>query len=271
MFAAGGLVVDALLLLLFLGLAGFRWGGLPQVSESSLATQIFAILAFYQAFMVALSVIPMQVGMEGIQTRNDGRQIIDYLCERTSAALADYERRVRAYDPQFRVADSWAIGGDPSMWQLASAAEQDMAAGRHAQATEKYLRAISSGAMQPGEKALVLDRIACIPIYHGEKSFLERAEAWARQASLLFPLCRTVRGTLGSILVEQGHCADGLALLMPLTSEDNSPIDRALASCYVAKALHCLGKRGEVEKWLATARGCGAFPAVLSRIEAELA
>jgi hypothetical protein len=80
-----------------------------------------------------------------------------------------------------------------------------------------------------------------------------------------------VHGTLGSILVEKGDAAAGLELLMPLTSEDNSPIDRALAACYAAKALHALGRTAEASKWLQRARSHGDFKPVYSRIEAELA
>jgi hypothetical protein len=264
-----GPLADTLLLVLFLNLAGFKAGG-PDVSDAWLGKGFFAILAVYQIVIIAANLIPAHFMVQGAKIPNDGRQFLDYLTGRTSKALHDYEKGVAAYDPEFRVTDSWVMRSDPSMMAVLLAAEQDAAAGRYMAATEKYLRVINETEMHAAEKALLLDKMACIPVFHGEKNFLAAAETWAKQAWALFPQSKTIRGTLGSILVEKGDCAKGLAMLLPLTSQDNSPIDRALASCYVAKAFHCLGNTMEAGKWLEAARNCGVFPEVRARIELEL-
>jgi predicted Zn-dependent protease len=160
--------------------------------------------------------------------------------------------------------------GDLPMMAALSAAEAHMAAGNYAEATQKYLQLAETGSMHPAEKAIILDAMASIPVVHGDKRFLAQAEHWAKQAHALLPDCKTLRGTLGSILVEKGSCAEGMALLMPLTSEDNPAVDRVLASCYVAKALHALGDAVQAGAWMETARRAGVFPQVCSRIASEL-
>ena len=117
---------------------------------------------------------------------------------------------------------------------------------------------------------MFLDRIASMHVFHGETRFLEEAESWARRACELVPECKSVRGTLGSILVERGRYADGLALLMPLTLEDNEPVDRACSSFYIAKAFRRLHDHAQADKWMETARSYGDRFGMLSRIESEL-
>lgn len=271
-FSAGGPLIDILLLALLLNLTGFHAGaGLPRADEAWFAKSFFATLAAYQAILLAITLIPMEMLLQGAKLPNDGRQIVSYLAGSTSRTLKEYETAVAAYDPKFRIADSWILRGEPSLLLLLSAGEQDIAAGRYAAATEKYLRVIGEADMAEAERARFLDRIASLPVFHGDKSFLPAAETWARRASTSFPGCKTIRGTLGSILVEKGECAEGMALLMPLTSEDNSQVDRTLASCYLAKAFHRLGNAAAAARWLEAARSSGGFPAVVSRIEGELA
>lgn len=270
LFSIAGVLSDAVLFALLLRLAGFK-AGAPDVGQSSAASAFFALLALYQLVTILASLVPMHVKVLGFCLPNDGRQFLDYLRGVTSRALQHYEEGVARYDPQFRIADSWLMRGDLQLINLLSAAEQDMAAGRHREAADKYVRLIEQAGAHPAEKAQLLDRIACIPVFHGDRSLLPAAEAWAKQAVALLPLCKTVRGTLGSILVEKGDCAEGVALLMPLTSEDNTPIDRVLACSYIAKAFNCLGNRIEAGKWLAAARRHGGFSEVVSRIESELA
>ncbi|MGH8669772.1 MAG: hypothetical protein ACREUH_11125 [Burkholderiales bacterium] len=268
-FSAAGVLLDALLLILMLKLAGFNPGP-PDIGQSTSASAFFAMIAAYQAFMVAATLIPLDAKVQGVALPNDGKQLLGYLTGRAAKLLQAYEDNVARYDSAFRIEASWLMQGDLQMMAAFSAAGADMAAGRYLEATRKYARILEKTRMHPAERAVILDAMASIPVVHGDRSFLAAAEGWALQAWALFPRCRTIRGTLGSILVEKGACAEGLELLMPLTSEDNAPDDRALASCYVAKAFHALGDVVQASKWIESARRAGLFPQVRSRIESEL-
>ena len=257
LFAIAGIASDTVLLALTVSLAGFKLG-------------FFAMLALYQVMVLLGNLIPSHVILEGMRIPNDGAQFLAYLTGRTSVGLKAYEQNVARYDPTFRMADAWIMRGDPALMARFSSAEQQMAARSYAEATQTYLGLVAEPSIHAAEKALILDRIACIPLIDGDKRFLADAEVWSRRAYELFPDCKTLHGTLGSILVERGHFAAGLVLLMPLTQEDNSAIDRALAACFAAKALHALGRTTEASKWIRTARSSGQFTTLCSRIEAEL-
>ena len=258
LFAIAGIASETMLLALTASLAGFANG-------------FFAMLAVYQVMVLLGNLIPYRVTVEGTRIPNDGAQFVAYLTGRTSVGLKAYEQNVARYDPTFRMADAWLMRGDPALMARFSSAEQQMAARDYVAATQTYLGLVAEPGIHAAEKALILDRIACIPVIDGDMRFLANAEVWARKAHALFPNSKTVHGTLGSILVERGDYAAGLELLMPLTSEDNSAIDRALAACFAAKALHALGRTVEAGKWIKTARSYDQFSRICSRIESELA
>jgi tetratricopeptide (TPR) repeat protein len=268
LFSIAGILSDIVLLVLMLNLAGFN-AGAPALAHTALINGFFATLALYQIVIIVGNVVPFDVVIEGARTPNDGKQFLGYVTGRTSKALEAYEKIVARYDTSFRINDSCLVRGNSPTRAVFSAADRDMAAGNYAEATQKYLRIIGETGMHPAEKAFILDRMACIPIMHGDKRFLSSAETWSRQARELLPQCRTLAGTLGAILVEKGNYSEGLALLMPLT-EGNDRIDRLFASCYVAKALHRLGNTTEAAKWIETARSIGVeFAPIYSRIESE--
>jgi hypothetical protein len=268
-YSIAGLLMDTVLLCILLGLAGFR-AGPPLASHSTPLHLFFALLAFYQAVVILANLIPANAKIGAATFPNDGKQFLGYLLERRSVALDAYGLNAARYDPAFRIEDSWLLRADAPMLRLWSEAAEDMAAKRYAAGAEKYLRLFDQAALHPVEKAMYLDSLTSIVLFQGEKSMLGAAERWTREAHALLPNCRTIRGTRGAVLVEGGAHAEGLALLMPLTTEGNERIDRALSSCYVAKALHGLGRAADAQEWLKTARSYGEFPAVLARIESEM-
>jgi hypothetical protein len=255
-FASAGLLSDTLLLAVMLSLAG--------------SSYFFAFLALYQALIILANLVPHDFNARGTRMENDGKQLLGYLRGRRPAILDTHEKNVARYEPAFRIEHSWLMRCDIEMVRLMIDAQEDSAAGRHAEAVEKYLRVIGQPDIHPAEKVMLLDAIACIPLVHDATALLPAAEGWARQAWALYPRCRTVRGTLGAILVERERYAEGLELLMPLTGEDNPQIDRLFGSCFGAKALHRLGRSAEARSCLQTARSLGASHPLVKRIESEL-
>jgi hypothetical protein len=264
LFAISGLLSDALLLAGLLYLAGHRLG--PPSSWDSL----FAGLAFYQAVIIVANFFPLDFTAQGTKMANDGRQFFSYLRGRRPAALQEHERNVIRYDPAFRLEDSWLMRCEVPMLTTMAEAQEDITGGRYTDGADKYLGVIGQPDIHPGEKAMLLDRIACMVLYHDVKVLLRAAEGWAREACELVPRSITLRGTLGAVLVERGSYTEGLMLLTPLTGAGNASVDRTLSACYSAKALHQLGRTAEAQEHLRTARQGGEFPAIRERIEAEL-
>jgi hypothetical protein len=262
LFSSAGPLSDALLLALLLYLIGFGLGDLQH---------FLAFLALYQAAIIVANLVPSEFTAHGMKILNDGRQLIGYLRGGVPATLQAHESNVTRYEPTFRLKDSWLMRCDVAILVAMTDAQEDIANGRYADGAQKHLRVIGERNIHPAEKAMLLDAIACIPLVHDARALLPAAETWARQACELVPRCRTVRGTLGAILVERDAYADGLALLMPLTSEENTQIDRIFASCFAAKALHHLGRTAEGRALLEKARNGGASAELCGRIEAQMA
>ena len=266
-FSIAGIVCDVVLLGAFLGLAGLN-AGPSDHQQNGLLNVSAASLALYQFVVIVLNASPRDVIVDGIRLANDGKQFIRFLSG--GSGVEDYERTIATYDPLFRMDQSWLVRSDPRMLALRADADLDLASGRHASAVEKIKRLLHEVIMHPAEKAALLDRLACVLVIQGDKSFLASAQDWARQAYELFPSCKTLRGTLGSVLVEAGQYAHGLELLVPLTSENNSAVDKTLAACFGAKALRALGRDAEAHNMMQVARTSGLFAEVCSRVESEL-
>lgn len=231
LFSIAGLLSDGLLLT-----AAILYAGTARVEQSSPVHLFFGICVLWQFMVILGTLAPSDYWVEGRRISNDGKQVFEYLTGRMSSVWKEYEKILAHYDPTFKLKDSWLMRSDERLVGLYSQAARDLAAGRHQEAVEKWLRVLDEAEMHPVERALLLDRMASIPILRGDQRYLEPAEHWARQACALVPGSKTLRGTLGAILVDRGRFAEGLELLEPLTSEDNEAYDRTLARRFVAKA-----------------------------------
>jgi hypothetical protein len=271
LFSAAGLLSDALLLAVLLHLVGFTLEDPLAALQGSTLDYFLAFVALYQAIIIAANLMPYDFTAHGTKMANDGKQLLGYLRGHRPATLQAHEGNVARYDPAFRLEDSWLMRCDVGILAAIADAQEDIAGGRYADGARKHVRIIGERGIHRAEKAMLLDRIACIPLLHDARALLPAAETWARQACELVPQCRTVRGTLGALLVERERYADGLALLMPLTAEENTQVDRIFASCFAAKALHRLGRAAEGRTLLKNARDCGASDQLYGRIEAEMA
>lgn len=268
-FSIAGIIVDAFLLVLLINLVDLRSPASDPGQGPFVAIFLIA-LVLYQAWVIAANTIPRDALVEGIKVANDGKQFLAYLRGRPSW-VAQYEQSIARYDPTFRIADSWLVRSDPAAVALHNESQIDLAAGRHAEGVAKAEQVLGKVDMHPAEKAALLDGLACVAVIGGDKRFIARAEIWAREACRLFPACTTLRGTLGSVLVEASRYEEGLALLLPLTTQDNSAVDRTLAACFAAKALQACGRADEAAQMMQTAVSGGVFHEVCARVKAELA
>jgi tetratricopeptide (TPR) repeat protein len=82
-------------------------------------------------------------------------------------------------------------------------------------------------------KVKILDGIASDILYHSDSASLLRGEKFARMAMEIAPGTLTLKGTLGSILVEEGNYAQGEPLLRECLDRSPALHDRAIASFYL--------------------------------------
>jgi hypothetical protein len=83
------------------------------------------------------------------------------------------------------------------------------------------------------QKLKVLDGTASYLLYQSSSAYLKQAERVARMGLEIAPGTLTLKGTLGSILVEQGHYAEGEPLLRECLDRSLALHDRAIASFYL--------------------------------------
>ncbi len=118
--------------------------------------------------------------------------------------------------------------------------------------------------------ATFLHEMATLAVVDGHKELLPYALEWTREARNVAPSARTLLGTHGSVLVESGEIEAGIALLSTLTTVDDDPNDRAIATCYLAKAHHKLGNPEKARRLLEEARKLRPPAALLNRIASEI-
>lgn len=271
LFAAAGPAVELLLGLII---------GIPLYFEvvkpgSDPLWQIFlCMLAAVQLSSLANNSFPHDIRVEFGRVPNDGKSFLSYITGNRSRELEGeleaYAKAVTRYEPGFQPEDAWFLEATSAATKEYDRAEWNLRERRLDAAVEQHLRIIDGQMLSRGEKAMLLDSLAGIPVILGERGYLEEALQWVKQARELCPESATLAGTQGSLLVEAGHYREGIALLLPLTESGNAPADLAIAACYLAKAWDRLGDEKQAAYWMNLARESGGSPAVCALIEPQL-
>jgi tetratricopeptide (TPR) repeat protein len=121
------------------------------------------------------------------------------------------------------------------------------------------------------EKVHLLDVLACLPIYEGLTSYLEQAEKWCAEALSLLPNSLTLKGTMGALLCERGEYEGGARLLEEVVKNSPADIDQAVGSFYLGLIAKLKGDSKLARKFGRKAKNACVIPALLRRIEEELA
>lgn len=82
----------------------------------------------------------------------------------------------------------------------------------------------------------VLDGLACLPLFYGHSHLRGRAMGYIDEAIRENPSMITLKGTKGSLLVEEGKYQEGLAMLQEVMAHTATDDDRAICSYYIALA-----------------------------------
>ncbi|CAN5627433.1 hypothetical protein BH09VER1_BH09VER1_14400 [soil metagenome] len=237
--------------------------------------QIFlCILAASQVGSLVANIFPRDVRTGFGVVANDGKAFLAYITGRRSRDLEQglkaYAEGVARYEPAFRPGDAWFLEISGAVAREYSQAERDLSERRLDKAVEKYLSLIERQRLSRGEKAMMLDTLAGIPVILGESDYLEEALEWAKRARELCPAAVTLAGTQGSLLVESSRYREGIEMLQPLTGPGNTPGDLAISACYLAKAWDRLGDEKQALYWINFARESGGSPLVCALIEPQL-
>lgn len=171
------------------------------------------------------------------------------------ATIQSYCESIQRYDPGFRWEDAQA-GADlsPARRRLQRKVDLALVEQRFDDAYRWAQQLLDEQSFAPGERALILDCLASVPVFHEAPAQLNRALEFAREAHTLFPESATVQGTLGSLLVLAGKPGEGLPMLEPLTREGHAPMDRLISATFMALGHHQLEDPLESRYWLTVAR-----------------
>lgn len=107
-------------------------------------------------------------------------------------------------------------------------------------------------------KIKVLDGTASYILYQNCSSYLKNAEALARMALEIAPGTLTLKGTLGSILAEQGNYSEAEPLLVECLDRSPALQDRAIATFYLGMIKMRTGKQRDGKQFVK--RGMKMYP-----------
>lgn len=110
---------------------------------------------------------------------------------------------------------------------------------------EKICAAYSQEDVGNERKLMMLDGFASYILYQASSAHFACAEKFARMALAIAPYKLTLKGTLGSLLVEQGNYAEGEQLLRECLEQSQALIDRAISSFYLGVIKMRIGKAKE--------------------------
>jgi len=282
-FFSAGLISDAVLLTL---LAVFMF------SQGGATLTVLGPIAFFHLCIILANLWPTDVNIAGTVTANDGKLILGTL-QGGTAFIAQRHRDIHAaavqrYDPAFRAEDAWITRAAPEMVALYHTGLAAAEIGDLQVAFDQLTQVLAAAPMSPGEEAQLLDSLASSVLFRHDSARYPQALEWAGRARARLPGVATLSGTHGALLIESGAVglkapdaraqedkapdalareqatADiraGLALLLPLTEEGNTPIDRTISTRYIAQACALLGEAAQAAEWKKRSRANGASPA----------
>jgi len=182
-------------------------------------TGLFPMLAFIGANLVSFvaSLIPMRYTIEGGVIKSDGLQLLCLPFQNPR----DFSPAVGAY--------------------FFTLSAEYLAAKDYNAAREAGLKGLRAHDKPDQLRAYLSNQVAWCNLLLGKAELLQEAIGYASEATELAPDNLGIKGTLGSVLIEDGQYERGLAILLESTDDVEQDTDKALNMCYVAIAYHYLG------------------------------
>lgn len=106
-------------------------------------------------------------------------------------------------------------------------------------------------AYPPGDERRLhaIDEVCTRALFSGDREAWERCLPWSAELQTSRPEEWTYAGTRGSLLLVNGHVAEGVALLERVHARTASAWDRAIAACCLAWAAHRRGDGEARDRW----------------------
>ena len=133
-------------------------------------------------------------------------------------------------------------------------ADLEMHAGKHDEAELVYRRLLARVKGDAAEFPGVVDGFASLALYGNLQRLFAEAESLLRGTISRWPDEHSLKGTLGSLLVEQGRIEEGRILLEDLYARSHSAIDRGICAAYLSLLAKGDGKAMEAEELRKRAR-----------------
>lgn len=266
-----GIIMDAALFFL-IGQVNSR--AAATLNEPPLWYWITGPLFLWQGLTILLTLIPMDLQIDGMRSATDGKMLCKAVSGRLTremrAKRCEYLAAMQRYQPGLRFEDCWMYRPDPTHVRLLHGAVSAMRENRLKEALTDAEKLLTLAPMAPGERAQMLDSMANAAGFSGKRWELERALAWAREARVLLPDARPVQGTLGALLVESGDFEEAVSLLEPLTAPENESEDRVHAFCHLAKVQSQLLQHGKAKRELENAKAVRPDHPLIAELESAL-
>lgn len=275
-FLLGGVAAEFLVLIL-----AWHHVSLPAIAQTreQFFVSFFTIATVWLCGLhLVFSLYPHQTRIEGGWVGNDGAQlftlwrtrardsdIADKLGESlTLAALQGAGRFAEA-----RVCAEELFRKDPSNTALGQSLAHLQAELGDTQQAEMTLRGLLATTQNPEKRAEILDALACLALYHDRRDLLSESVGWMDEALRCAPAAITLRGTLGSILIELGRLDEGVEALRAVHRRSECALDRSISAAYLAKDCRLRGEWPAARRWLSQIATDQAEHRLIKRIRDE--
>lgn len=240
--------------------------------------QVMAYVLFFQVLSAARIFFPRYLKLDGQRIPNDSRKILNTLWMKESEINGEYAKHVfllaRFYAGENRLQEGKAMVME-SGGAMGSAMDTRMCwvhvllvTGKGAEArTEREL--LAKEGVESMSRAMVLDGLASLPIFHGYPDLVEESMGYIDEAIALEPGTITLKGTKGALLIEKGCLDEGIEMLERVRDGSDAVPDKAISEYYLALGFFRKGDVDEARRHLDAGIGIDPRCAVRGRVEAE--
>lgn len=123
--------------------------------------------------------------------------------------------------------------------------------------------------LQIHEKVFIMDIMACVPFMDGLSDYLPEASRWIDMAMQLQPENLTLKGTKGSLLVEQGKFQEAEPLLREVYDKSEDETNKGICSLYLALVAKQHDDMPEAIKWATKAKKLSPVSWLMARLVRE--
>jgi tetratricopeptide (TPR) repeat protein len=240
-------------------------------------------LSFYHevAFLIG-NLIPHEVRRYDRKLSSDGLQIWNCLTKSRSELESNFNNGLVAYAEMLlkagKAADArrlmedafFHVGPQTDPARITFWIRVLLVLGRQREALEESEKVIAGVDRLEAPVIQTLDQLACIPIFGDHPEFLPVATKCIDEAIQREPQTITLKGTKGSLLIENGNLAEGVPMLEEVRRESESENDQAICSYYLAYACYKKGDTSGAVEQLRLSKEKYPQCLVASRIEKKI-